>query len=221
MKSLKVILIVLASILLVTTSSLALTMTEDFSTAIINKADLTTSSGLNQWNDLVRWQISPTGGNINEWAQHTPNDTNSNENSLLFYGFDATGLGAGSAFSLGFDFINGGGSSTGQVYLGGLVGGEKISRFAPWADLNSTFFANSAINNNVNDWTTFMLDGLIDDDYDVLYLAFNMGGTTGLRGIDNVNLQVGAAPVPEPSTILLLSSGLLGLGWYGRKRKKT
>lgn len=28
-------------------------------------------------------------------------------------------------------------------------------------------------------------------------------------------------PVPEPSTILLLSCGLLGLAWYARKRKKA
>jgi len=33
-------------------------------------------------------------------------------------------------------------------------------------------------------------------------------------------ISISTAPVPEPSTILLLGSGLAGLAWYGRKRKK-
>lgn len=45
------------------------------------------------------------------------------------------------------------------------------------------------------------------------------------NGTDNsatFEAKVGAsATVPEPSTILLLGSGLLGLGWYGRKREKA
>ena len=36
----------------------------------------------------------------------------------------------------------------------------------------------------------------------------------------NIQIFGSAAPVPEPSTILLLGSGLMGLVWYGRKRKK-
>ena len=45
----------------------------------------------------------------------------------------------------------------------------------------------------------------------------------GHYNVTDVSLTVISStpePVPEPSTILLLSSGLLGLGWYGRKRKK-
>jgi len=40
------------------------------------------------------------------------------------------------------------------------------------------------------------------------------GTVTGAIGND-------PAPVPEPSTMLLLGSGLMGLFWYGRKRKKA
>lgn len=64
----KFIFLLCATILLVAGPALALSLTEDFTGAVINKSDLTTSSGMNQWNDLVRWQINSTGGDPDAWA---------------------------------------------------------------------------------------------------------------------------------------------------------
>lgn len=54
-----------------------------------------------------------------------------------------------------------------------------------------------------------------------LNLRFHDYGGTNQHWIVNAIEISGPAPVPEPSALLLLGSGFVGLFWYGRKRSKV
>ena len=49
--------------------------------------------------------------------------------------------------------------------------------------------------------------------------SFKMVSTNYAFEADNI--AVGVAPVPEPSTVLLLGCGLIGLAWFSRKQRKA
>lgn len=195
----------------------AYTLSTGFDGVSVDTANLTTTSGLNQWHDLGRWAVASSGGNSGSFAVHMADSQESN--NLLFYGFDAAGLGSGSSYQFQFDFINTfERSNYGAAYIGGLKAGQGITMYAPWPDLSTTYFLKATLDKGVESWTTKTFSGIIPKDYDVIYVAFDMGGTTGTRGIDNVLLQVN--PVPEPSTIILLAAGIGGVALLRRKKAK-
>jgi hypothetical protein len=78
----------------------------------------------------------------------------------------------------------------------------------------------------VGSHTTYVIglswDDLVSSEND--HISFVLLADTKYSGVHLTDSDLWdplIAPVPEPSTWLLLSSGLAGLAWYGRKRKKA
>ena len=71
-------------------------------------------------------------------------------------------------------------------------------------------------------WRYLEIGGNYNGLFDAINLTYMAGGTWGNLGLEvdavGVNNPASPAPVPEPGTIMLLGSGLVGLAVWGRKK---
>lgn len=73
---------------------------------------------------------------------------------------------------------------------------------------------------NTGTYTHYLFENLDEPSWAVISLSdVDIYGVVGISKISHLD-EVSAAPVPEPGTVLLLGGGLLGLAWYGRRRRE-
>lgn len=104
------------------------------------------------------------------------------------------------------------------LFLDGLeVIGAFDSTFTP--DLSSSGFIppNTTVFTLEQEFFSLLEDGTVD-----VVLNPSAGTTRNDKiWLDYAELQIETAPIPEPSTMLLLGSGLAGLGFFRRRRKQV
>lgn len=184
------------------------------------KTAVTTDDNLNKWLGFG-WTIQSSGGDY--FAQQNVGQLVDDTN-LMFYGLSATGVASGTPLTLDFDYQVADRSAF-AIVAGLNYGVNDLDPFAPWFDLYGSLDADDGVilgQFNVpadygpdDGWQHGQLAFTLPTAYDVFVVGFAMGGSTGFRAVDNVNFQ----SVPEPSTLLLLGSGLVGLVGYRRMKR--
>lgn len=179
---------------------------------------------LDQWLGFA-WFITNDGTDY--FAKHP--ELSSDETNLMFRGISATSIAPGASLTLDFEFITEG-SRDGIVYVAGLNSGvHSLDPYAGWFDgENPSGWPPADVSDGVVllkgeldgglPWTPAHFAFNVPNQYDALVVGFVMGGTSGFRAVDSIDLQI--APVPEPGTLMLLGSGLIGLAGYGKRRFK-
>ena len=199
---------------------------ETFNSATIwdhNDIDFTDSqASIGKWIDAYDstrtyngkgWEVE-AGGPTGKYAKHWVDA--SRGHNVLMYGVDLTDLPA-RRFWLDFDYV-----ATNNfnpiVALRVISDGQHELGPSTWFPIvnpdDQNVFLAEKLDKTDDNWLHASFQGYIPFDYDVLQFGINGVGNQGLKGIDNVKLTA----VPEPATIFLLGSGLIGLVGFSRRK---
>lgn len=212
------------------------TISNGLTVNLLDNPGNTANDNLDQWIDFPnsnRWGISSggfcSGPCSGDFAQHNV-PTDGDQTNLLFYAFDASGLGVGTQLTLMLDHIAS--NRAGRAFVAGMLNGvHALDPFAPWFDDESNPMdppdGNVLISEalaRTSTWTGSTFQTTLTQEYDAIAVAVRLGGISGMRGVDNIKLEAtlaGPSDLPEPASITLFGFGVAGLVFAARRRRRA